>query len=182
MIQKIYFVVGISSAGKSTYIETILQPETGALDSSVKFAGALSRNFDLGPEPVCIVHYNLLLQMYQNPDIDQIVLMEDLIYSRMVAAADQVEVVLIYAAEQTLRDRIKIRTHVEPKYGNGSMEYPSQRFLTYLERIDQAALLLEIYYTFKDLGRPVRLVHAAEGVFAPMDVDELIKDQLYNNS
>jgi len=177
MTQKIYFVAGISSAGKSTYIETQLQAETGAHESSIKFAGALSRSFDLGPEPVCIVHYNLLLQIYQRPDIAQTVLLEEPVYARMVAMADQVEVVLIYATDQILRDRIAVRTHVEPRYGNRSANYPAQRFLADLKRVNQAALLLEIHQTFTALGRPVRLLEARDGLFLPMRVQDLSERQ-----
>ena len=162
-MQKVIIVAGISSAGKSTFIERVLQPKFNFLKSDVKFAGKLSESFDLGSSDCCVVHYNLLLQFDWERSRQAISLHEEPVFKKLLEECGGADVFLIFAPINELQDRIRSRRYVEPYFLATTGRYPSDEICKRLNRVDQRALLIEFGDAFEEFGSSISVWISEKG-------------------
>ena len=164
MKTKLIIVAGISSAGKSTFIDSFILPKLKAggintdEDVDIKFAGALLQNFELGSKPVCIVHYNLLLQFDTNPHLEQINFSNDPVFCELLKQANSSTVYLCYAPDGVLLNRINDRTKIEPTLAPSDIPYPSEIISENFNKVDQRLLLLDFGEQFKCVTENVHVI------------------------
>lgn len=178
MEKKIIIVAGVSSAGKSTLIDNFILPKLKADginivdDVEIRFAGKLLQNFELGNKPVCIVHYNLLLQFDTNPDLTEIDLSSEPVFCQLLESPCQSTVYLCYTPDAVLRKRITTRTKTEPIIAPDDSSYPSATILKSFEKIDQRLLTLEFGDKFKAHADNVQLVFSTNNTSAVISWDD----------
>jgi hypothetical protein len=164
MEKKLIIVAGVSSAGKSTLIDNFILPKLKADginvadDVDIRFAGKLLQNFELGNKPVCIVHYNLLLQFDTNPHLTQIDLSSEPVFCQLLDSAYTSSIYLCYTPDEILRNRIATRTENEPIIAPDDTPYPSTIILNNFEKVDQRSLTLDFGEKFKSLADTVQVV------------------------
>lgn len=156
MAQRKIIVAGVSSAGKSTFIERMLEDQSSH-ETEVFFAGRLVRAFgltgiaprslNLGAKPVAIVHYNTQSSWISTaehlPPVE-----EDPLVQALRSHAAAYELYLCYAPDAVIRERMARRTAVEPVLGETDYAYPNTRLCAEFDRIDQRERLLAFAKAF----------------------------------
>lgn len=157
-------VAGVSSAGKSTFIEKFVIPDlqTKGLyfcrDIDLVFARTLFNKFSLGSKTVSIIHYNTIVGLDFYPDLGGIVLSEDPVFARLLAVARDCDLYICYAPDHILRDRIDRREMVEPVFQPTAYKYPKEHVIRNLEKVDQRQLVIDFADQFRGVAREIKVV------------------------
>lgn len=138
--------MGVSSSGKSTYIDFLKRKEDMKA-VPVIMAYEIEKNSNIIPDGECIIHYNLFRAHNndaQNIDRD---FMEDTVLSKLLTFRDRLKVVFLVAPKNVLAKRILTRKRSEPILRRKSGVYPTQRIFELLCRIN----LIDYFQKWFDL-------------------------------
>lgn len=181
MDRKLIVVAGVSSSGKSTFIDTVLIPNlvrsTSGLDASkeidVKFAGRLRDNFYLGDKNICIVHYNSLLQLDTHPHLENIDLSDEPVFNNLLNSAYESAIYLCYTPDNILLERMMSRTQVEPLLREGEQsKYPTDHVLNGFKKVNQRSLLLDFAEKFQHVTNDIQVVFSDETKCSTLALDD----------
>ena len=175
-------VIGCSSAGKSTFIDSTLIPvlienhyvETRD-DIEVFFAGQLRSNYNLGQKKCAVVHYNSLLAFDSNPHSSVLNIESEPVFKKILEDSFD-EVFYCYCPDSNLLERIQERDLVEPNIrGAKARNYPKDRILNSFLKISQRGVLLDIHSALQNEPRSFSVVlsqHHASMVIPTSDFIE----------
>jgi len=178
MQEKIYIVGGVSSSGKSTFINEHLIPklkkEQVDIESEVdiKFAGRLYDSFDLGMKKIVIIHYNSLLKFDRYPDTKKLDLLEEKVFSKLLSLDAPISVHICYTPDQELLERINNRKTIEPDLSPSAGIYPKEKILRNKEKVDQRRLVLDFSSHFKKITNQIEIVFSVNGKSSILSSDE----------
>ncbi len=172
MTRREIIVAGVSCSGKSTFISGPLMAslaDEGVSANSVEthFAGKLIKAFGLrgdqprplclGAKPVRILHYNLLLPAVADQE-DCTSLEHEPLLRALLARDTQYELLLCYAPDRVIRDRMTARDAMEPELAPSDVAYPVDRYLSCFERVDQRQLVLAFGRALEAKARQISVV------------------------
>lgn len=179
-MQKLVIVTGVSSAGKSTFINEFLLPslsknsnlQTVADEIDIKFAGQLRRNFDLGGKRVCIIHYNSLLFFDANPELSELILSDEPVFNNLLHCAYESSIYLCYAPDEIILQRIRERELIEPLLREVPGKYPTAKVLAGFKKVDQRVLLLEFAEKFSHVTNDINVVFSSNNQTSILTLEE----------
>ncbi|WP_417482715.1 hypothetical protein [Maricaulis sp.] len=169
----VIIVAGVSSSGKSSFIQEELIARRGLPETSVKFAWELDHS--AAPQSVegCVVHYNLLRQLDRNPELRSICFAQQPILTQILSSGKPIEAHLIFAPDDEILRRIAVRKHVEPKFRGTNSGYPSDKIRANFLKVDQKRLLIEFGEMFERAGALVAVWISTNGKFIASDLQSL---------
>ena len=175
-------VLGCSSAGKSTFINSTLVPvllenqyvqEHG--DIEVFFAGRLKSKYDLGKKKCAVVHYNSLLAFDSSPQNSALNIENEYVFNKILEDGFD-EVFYCYAPDSILLERIRNRALIEPELlGDKTSKYPRDHILHSLSKIPQRGTLLEIYSFLQNDQRNFSVVFSQDKTSMVIPISDFVQ-------
>ncbi|MBN2809510.1 MAG: hypothetical protein JXR80_08470 [Deltaproteobacteria bacterium] len=169
----IHLVLGVSSSGKSTYIEHM-----------IKFGGwkdiPLLMAYEVDNDSICeslkkecIIHYNLF-RPYCNDalNIDKD-LLEDKSLSILLEYRDRIKACLIVAHPAVISKRVLLRVDIEPSLRKNRGGYPSQKIFELLCRINMNQFHEKWIDLLVDFQIDFKILNSEEDEFSQIESDDL---------
>jgi hypothetical protein len=188
--KKLIVVAGVSSSGKSTFIDEHLLNELAVEgfgrneDVDIKFAGKLFSDFDLGSKTVCIVHYNTLVKFDRYSETETLDLLDEFVFNKLLASQRRITLYLCYTPDTELLRRIEARESIEPIFAPNSFKYPKLKVQANFSKVDQRQLLIQCAEYFKTVTNDMKVVFSMSGSTEFLTYDEfrygLPSDRLEN--
>ncbi len=152
-------VAGISSSGKSTFINT-------QTDKSIVLPSSVSDTYALGN--TTLVHYNTL--RYANNKLEHAhrSFFCDSVLSRLLEDPRLCEISYVFCSRRELLVRINSRTTVE----NGHGRYPSRSIFPLVEGLNYGVFNRKWISLFDELAIRARLIHASDTNFTEVSFGE----------
>jgi hypothetical protein len=175
-------VLGCSSAGKSTFIDSTLIPvllenqyvQTRG-DIEVFFAGSLELNYNLGQKKCAVVHYNNLLAFDSNPYSSVLNIESEPVFKKILEDSFD-EVFYCYCPDSNLLERIQERELVEPNIrGDKTKNYPKDHILNSFLKISQRGVLLDIHSALQNELRNFSFVFSQHNASMVIPISDFIQ-------
>ena len=162
--KEIVIVAGLSSSGKSTFIEKHLLPgiRSRGLDPNkdvdIKYSEQMDDGICVSTKPVCIVHFNTHVESdcYSVEEMGD--LREEKLFGLLLNRPETAKLYLCYTPDHILMERIKARTEDE---SNGI-----------LGNVDQRQSLLHLVEKFVPVVSDIQIVFSGKGKTGLMTTDE----------
>lgn len=149
---------GLSSAGKSTFIEHILQPVMGVPDQDVHFAGKLQKAGTAAEVTKGIVHYNLLLSYKHHMGSARERVPQEPVFQTLLSQAAGLHVFLILCERAVLAARIAARDLLEPRYFGAAARYPKAQARARMQGVSQSDTAQIFAQAVLDAGAAVTIL------------------------
>lgn len=125
---------------------------------------AKGEGFTLGPHAVVIIHYNLLVQLHDTPDLEVIDHTQDPLFAGLMALRAIHGLYLCYAPDGVVRQRMGERTQIEPDLaGMADAIYPQDLFVRAFAQVDQRRSLLDFGALLRDNTERRDIVFSKQG-------------------
>ena len=161
-MKKNILVVGPSSSGKSTYINTLIQQPAYS-----GYSVFMAHEFPETPLPIdkSFLHYNLF-NAYEYFRGDWTKAFErDLFLKEVLTKNKDLEIHLIVTSKTSLTNRMLLRKEVEPVFRNINNKYPAEWQLNILFSIDYVDLYKKAYDFFRLTGCQIRIINGVSKSF-----------------
>jgi len=164
----IHLVIGISSSGKSSYINS--QISSGAWpDVPILMAHEVTRQvMDEYQGKDCIIHYNLFRTYGNSLENIKNDILSDPLLQELLRQKQMLRVSFLITPRSVLIKRILLRTHTEQGLRTIADQYPMQQVAELLFVINLEALYKRWFSVFQEQGVPLELIHASDGRFLPI--------------
>lgn len=148
----VYLVMGVSSSGKSTFIER-------QIAAGVWKPSDIVMAYELGPggckhilEKGCVIHYNLLRPYENCGDDAQNCLFTDKILFEFIQYKQKIKCIFLVSSKFELKRRILQRTDNEKILRNTVNSYPIISMYDMLHKIDLKRLYTDWFFLFSFVG------------------------------
>lgn len=138
----IHLIMGVSSAGKSSYILSGLKTGRWTRDLPVFMAHELETKCEDAVAEECIVHYDLFRPTQHRLEQAETDFLSDPVLAAILHERKRVKASVLLARKATLAKRILLRTAVEPDLREHSLNYPAEQIFELLCGIDLPAFCL----------------------------------------
>ena len=164
----IIVVLGVSSVGKSTYIESGLR--SGKWDElpvimAHEIEGDSSTKLLARP---CIVHYNLFRPYNNSTENLKNDISSDTALMRILEYSDRIESHFLVAPKSTVAKRCLLREFIEPDLREASSVYPTQQIFELLCRTDLVNLYSQYFSLFRNKNIGFRIINSYDQKYEPV--------------
>lgn len=174
--KNINLVIGPSSAGKSTYINSVLNKEKTA----VVLANEIKNKSDLNKD--CIIHYNAFRPFKNALKNVRNKLSSDPVLKLILKEGDQLNVQFLVLSKSTLLKRIILRRDVEPKLRESKEgKYPAGKILKLVLGFDYSNFYERWFSLFEKHQIPVNFVDASSMKFSDLSGIEEAREIIRRN-
>lgn len=160
----IHLVMGISSAGKSSFIKSQLERGRWKPHMPVWMAYELEDDAERPPKKSCVVHYNLLRPVQQRPADLGRELTSDAVLAQLLKEPSRLLVDFLIAPRSTLAKRTLLRPDVEPELRQETDRgtYPAAEIFELLCRLDMRAFYRSWFELLDSYEIPYRLFDSSD--------------------
>ena len=166
--KKIHLVMGVSSSGKSSFIESrINNGKWRKLPTFMAYElneGAIAVSL---PRE-CIVHYNLFRPYDSNIENQDTDFLADPVLKALMKKNRRINAYFIIAHSSEIKKRILLREALEPNLRENAGVYPREAIFELLCRIDLEAFHNKWFLLLKEFNIPFEIVESSNSRYVPL--------------
>jgi 2-polyprenyl-3-methyl-5-hydroxy-6-metoxy-1,4-benzoquinol methylase len=176
MSQVIRLVMGISSAGKSSFISRKIDSGEWP-DAPIYMAYEVNQDFFSNTQnSESILHYNLFRPYANKLENIQNNFQDDPLLRALVLLKDRVKIYFLIAPRPILIKRMLLRKDAEARFRKEARVYPVQEVAEILFVINLEAFYQQWFAYFKEKGLDFEVINATNGQYLPLEsVSEALK-------
>jgi 2-polyprenyl-3-methyl-5-hydroxy-6-metoxy-1,4-benzoquinol methylase len=149
-------VLGVSSVGKSTFIQHSIRNGALAPTAPVIFAHTLVGESAAVPQ-AAVIHYNMLNPYHNNADNSGRRIESDPAIMRIIDTAPALRAAVLVAKKSTLMRRILVRNHIEHP-DSDQYSYPNASVFDFVCRIEPAEIYRRWFSFLEEHGIPYEII------------------------
>ena len=165
---RVRLVMGISSAGKSSYISTKM--DSGEWPRVPVFMAyeVNKKIMDTDFQQECVIHYNLFRTFGNKVENIKNDLLDDPLLRELIRQKSRLEISFLIVPRSELIKRILLRQDTEAKIKATTDMYPSQRVAEIVFMINLEELYKRWFTLLQENGIAFEMIHATQGTYQPI--------------
>jgi 2-polyprenyl-3-methyl-5-hydroxy-6-metoxy-1,4-benzoquinol methylase len=176
--KNIYLILGISSAGKSTYIENNIKKKFK--DIPIYLAHEINEsNYKDIFRSNCIIHYNLFRPFKNSADNIHTPITDDIISSYLLEYSTRIKATLLIAPLSIIAKRILLRKIAEPNLRKKTpSKYPKHKLFELLHSIDYLGFHQQWIHLLKKHRIPTQIFYDSQEITNRLTFNEILQSNI----